>query len=252
MNAMPAAVKSQRLPETMNLREIGAHMAGLRAGFGLSQQEVSERLHIRARYISAIEEGKLELLPGKVYARGYVHTYAEFLGLVADQVVGLCFAGEPPANVQKPMQKTIALQSVVQTQWRGYGILAVIGLLVALVISQVNSKLTDTVDNEMAVEAVPEEMLMSVRNLVMPTPDNYGCLTRDALLNCFYSDQVTQVLAQVGGRESLRFAGNIDVGDMMDAMPHVGEVSSEMDSEKSDAVSSEPAPDEVVSEPAYD
>lgn len=252
MNAMSTAVNAQRLPETMNLREIGVHMAGLRAGFGLSQQEVSERLHIRTRYISAIEEGKFELLPGKVYARGYVHTYAEFLGLDADQVVGLCFAGEPPANTQKPVSKASARHSVAQAQWRGYGVLAVVGLLAVLVIAQVSSKLTDGSENEAQVASVPEEMLMSVRNLAMPTPANYGCLTRDALLNCFYADQQVQMLAQIGDNEPLRFLGDMDVSDLVLAAPPAEEAGPEADAEMQEAAPLDPVADEVAAEPAND
>lgn len=81
-----------RIPETMTPKEIGAYMGGLREHFKLSLQDVSERLHIRVRYVQAIEQSQIEQLPGKVYARGYVHTYAEFLGLDADQVAAQWFA----------------------------------------------------------------------------------------------------------------------------------------------------------------
>ena len=251
MNAMPAAPKAQRLPETMNLREIGAHMAGLRAGFGLSQQEVSERLHIRTRYISAIEEGKLDLLPGKVYARGYVHTYAEFLGLDADQAVELCFAGEAPANVQKPAAKTSSVPSVAASQWRGYSILAVIGLLLLLVITQISGKMGDADEKEAAVEAVPEDMLLSVRTMVMPTSGNYRCLTKDSVLDCFYADHMTQALAQLDTATPLLFAGDIDVSGMAIPMTVEEEVPLAEGAETNTAPS-EPVPEEAAPEPAND
>ncbi|MBX9725674.1 MAG: helix-turn-helix domain-containing protein, partial [Rickettsiales bacterium] len=44
--------------QNMTPREIGSQMAALREQFGLTPQEVSERLHIRTRYIHAIEEGR--------------------------------------------------------------------------------------------------------------------------------------------------------------------------------------------------
>lgn len=195
---MDKTPKAARLPEGMSIREIGAHMAGLRQGFGLSQQEVSERMHIRPRYIAAIEEGKFELMPGKVYARGYVHTYAEFLGLDADQVVQLCFAGEPPANQQKhaPAPVMRAPITIDPRAWRGYGIMAVVALVVIILISQLTGRGDESEVAESAVAPVPKDMMKSVRNLVMPTPSNHECLMRDSVLGCFYADDVTRALSR--------------------------------------------------------
>jgi len=44
-------------------------------------------LRIRYPYLLAIEEGRFSELPGKTYATGFVRTYAEHLGLDADEVV---------------------------------------------------------------------------------------------------------------------------------------------------------------------
>ena len=60
---------------------VGAQLRELRQHYGLSVTQVSERLHIRAHYLEAIETGDLSGLPGKVYTQGYIHSYAEFLGL---------------------------------------------------------------------------------------------------------------------------------------------------------------------------
>ncbi len=90
-----------RLPATMSRADIGPYMRSLREHYTLSQQDVSERLHIRGRYVYAIEAGEFDALPGQVYAKGYVHTYAEFLGLDAEQVVGICFGSAPVRETQQ-------------------------------------------------------------------------------------------------------------------------------------------------------
>jgi hypothetical protein len=51
----------------------------------LSEVEVATR--IRLRYLQAIEAEEWEVLPGGVYTRGFIRTYANFLGLDGDRLV---------------------------------------------------------------------------------------------------------------------------------------------------------------------
>lgn len=56
-------------------------MRRARESQGKSIDEVVEATKIRSRYVQAIEEGNFDILPGKVYARGFIRTYANYLGL---------------------------------------------------------------------------------------------------------------------------------------------------------------------------
>lgn len=47
----------------------------------MSIGEVAGILHIRPRYIQALEEGRLESLPGFPYAKGYLKRYVAYLSL---------------------------------------------------------------------------------------------------------------------------------------------------------------------------
>jgi hypothetical protein len=214
---------NQALPSkivSMTPREIGLQMAALREQFGLSPQEVSERLHIRTRYISAMEEGRYDLMPGKVYARGYVHTYAEFLGLDADQVVSQCFANEaPPAAPVPPSTRQMPTARLSNSHWRSYTMLVVGALGALLLITQVGGIVAETPTEEPTVAPVPDAMLASVRNLVMPTASNYDCLTMDDVLACFNANSVTRALIGLSNTEHLRYGGDIDVSDMAVPLP---------------------------------
>lgn len=192
-------------------------MAALRTQFNLTQQEVSERLHIRPRYVSAIEEARYDLMPGKVYARGYVYTYAEFLGLDAEQVTALCFGNETSAATaahRPPPDVGGAAQVVVPQQWRGLAVAAVVVLAVALILSQLfkgpEAGEKTAVD---AVAPVPEAMLQSVRNLAMPIPSNYDCLTSNGTLRCFYADGVSRLLTRLTDEVTWRFLGEPDLAE---------------------------------------
>lgn len=58
-----------------------------REGFGEDLRAVAQSLRIRFVYLLAIEEGRFDDLPGHTYAVGFVRTYAEYLGLDAEDMV---------------------------------------------------------------------------------------------------------------------------------------------------------------------
>lgn len=83
----PDATPPKEFSDAKNYQHIGAYLRDLRKHYDLNVEDVAARLHIRAKYIVALEEGRMEELPGKVYTVGYVHNYAEFLGLDGNDVL---------------------------------------------------------------------------------------------------------------------------------------------------------------------
>jgi cytoskeletal protein RodZ len=61
--------------------EIGNSLreARLRQGYELPRVEADTK--IRAKYLRALEEERFEVLPGETYVKGFLRTYAEYLGL---------------------------------------------------------------------------------------------------------------------------------------------------------------------------
>ena len=55
----------------------------------LTVKDVEIGTSIRALYISAIEESKYDVLPGEVYLKGFIKTYADFLNLDGSEMVDL-------------------------------------------------------------------------------------------------------------------------------------------------------------------
>ncbi|MBC7105259.1 MAG: helix-turn-helix domain-containing protein, partial [Firmicutes bacterium] len=53
---------------------------------GLSLAQAEEETKIRRRYLAALEENRFEVLPGRVYARAFLRTYARFLGLDGEEL----------------------------------------------------------------------------------------------------------------------------------------------------------------------
>jgi cytoskeleton protein RodZ len=60
---------------------LGPSLREARLKRGLELDAVQKVLRIRRRYLEALEDERFELIPGEVYARGFLREYAEFLGL---------------------------------------------------------------------------------------------------------------------------------------------------------------------------
>jgi cytoskeletal protein RodZ len=61
--------------------EIGSSLRQARQRRGLGLADVEHATHIRVRYLGALEDERFDVLPGPAYVRGFLRTYAEFLGL---------------------------------------------------------------------------------------------------------------------------------------------------------------------------
>lgn len=55
----------------------------------LSEKEVADRLHITMHFVKAIESDNYEKLPGAVFAKGYIKSYADLLKLEANSLLQL-------------------------------------------------------------------------------------------------------------------------------------------------------------------
>jgi cytoskeletal protein RodZ len=61
--------------------EIGGSLREARLKRGLDPADVQKAIRIRDRYLQALEEERWEVLPGDAYVKGFLRTYADFLGL---------------------------------------------------------------------------------------------------------------------------------------------------------------------------
>jgi cytoskeleton protein RodZ len=220
-------IQATAMDDTMGPREIGALMGKLREDFALTQQQVSQQLHIRTRYVAAIEAGTPEVMPGKVYARGYVQTYAEFLGLHVSQVLAQYFipeAADAPATAALPASRHMPRYAPSSpSRWRGYAILAVVAAGVAFGLGQLpdNSGSGDDAEIASSVAPVPEEMLQYLRTGMMPTAANYDCLMRDRLLGCLSLDAAAHRIIRSRNEGAMQWMEPMDVSALAVPLPVV-------------------------------
>lgn len=67
--------------------DIGAALKAVREFHGVTLQDLADATRIRQTYLAALEDMRLEELPSRPFAIGYVKAYAKHLGLDADAAV---------------------------------------------------------------------------------------------------------------------------------------------------------------------
>ena len=66
---------------------VGVEMRAERQRRQLSLIDVATTLRIQLAYLEALEDGRIDDLPGPTYAVGFLRTYSEFLGLDGDEII---------------------------------------------------------------------------------------------------------------------------------------------------------------------
>lgn len=102
---------------------VGATLRQARREQDLSEKDVADRLHITMHYVKALETDRYEKLPGAVFAKGYIKSYAQLLGLdsaallaayEADQLERKGSQGQHAAQeVRRDRNRPLVIASVV-------------------------------------------------------------------------------------------------------------------------------------------
>jgi len=64
------------------MKDIGNFLRERREARGISLIEAEKDLRIRKKYLQALEEGNIDIIPGKTYLIGYLRNYSKYLGIV--------------------------------------------------------------------------------------------------------------------------------------------------------------------------
>lgn len=89
----------------MNFDELGAALRTERERRGLRIEDVADHLKISARHLRALEEGDAASLPHPAYARGFIRSYASYLGMSPDEIHNALNGVTTPAGApQAPVQ----------------------------------------------------------------------------------------------------------------------------------------------------
>lgn len=119
--------------------QIGEVLRGTRTRLGKDIYTVERETKIRTKYLQALENEQWDVLPGPTYIKGFLRTYASYLGLDADALVDeyrrtieRSPAAEQPYMFSEPLLER--RRRPVPPERRSWGqILAVLGILLVAV-----------------------------------------------------------------------------------------------------------------------
>ncbi|MEO8289770.1 MAG: RodZ domain-containing protein [Gaiellaceae bacterium] len=117
--------------------EIGNSLreARLRQGFELPRVEADTK--IRAKYLRALEEERFEVLPGETYVKGFLRTYAEYLGLdgqlYLDEFNSRFTREEEPVVPQRPLRQ--ARSRAVESNFVMVALAGIIAVTILVVVA---------------------------------------------------------------------------------------------------------------------
>jgi cytoskeleton protein RodZ len=118
--------------------EIGNSLREARLRQGLEFPEIEHATKVRSKYLRALEDEQFDILPAQTYVKGFLRTYAEYLGLDGQlyvdeynsRYVGLEEESPLRASVRQPQRQDRRLASGVVL-----AVIAGIAVLTALVIA---------------------------------------------------------------------------------------------------------------------
>ncbi|WMT39139.1 DUF4115 domain-containing protein [Paenibacillus sp. D2_2] len=100
------------------MSDLGQQLKDARLSMGLSLDDVQEITKIRKRYLEAIEAGDYKVLPGSFYVRAFIKTYAEAVGINADELLAEHKQNVPEAVPDTTMEPVLQKRRSRQTTER--------------------------------------------------------------------------------------------------------------------------------------
>jgi cytoskeleton protein RodZ len=117
--------------------EIGNSLREARLRQGLEFVEVEQATKIRGKYVRALEDEQFEILPGQTYVKGFLRTYAEYLGLdgqlYVDEYNSRYIPGDEETPLRAQSKSTVGRNPRVESSVVLVA-LAAIGIVTALVV----------------------------------------------------------------------------------------------------------------------
>jgi cytoskeleton protein RodZ len=114
--------------------EIGTTLREARVRRKLTLQQVEEDTKIRVKYLQAMENEDFDVMPGSTYVKGFLRTYATYLGLDARIVLDEYGSRLGPRDEHEPFGGSSALRPRVHRRRNTLLFVAVLCLLVLAVL----------------------------------------------------------------------------------------------------------------------
>jgi TonB family protein len=159
--------------DSRNFPAVGPYLEAVRAQQGLSLAAISERTHIKAGYIEAIEQMAFDRLPSRAYGVGFVRAYADALGLDPGPVIERFKAesgmAPAPAAPARPVHPSAVAAGVAKEPPR-LSLVAVLAILAFMIWSGLSITRPRETLVPLKLDGVPLRPVADGRAAVDPAP----------------------------------------------------------------------------------
>lgn len=111
---------------------LGEELKRLREHKNLSIREVAEATHIGGRFLQAIESDNYSILPGGIFNRGFVRSYARFIGFDEEQALVLYNQQLEAQGGEAPRSLAPSLEGIDEEPASPWGSIALIVIILLL------------------------------------------------------------------------------------------------------------------------
>lgn len=111
---------------------LGEELKRLREHKNLSIREVAEATHIGGRFLQAIESDNYSILPGGIFNRGFVRSYARFIGFDEEQALVLYNQQLEAQGGEAPRSMAPSLEGIDEEPASPWGSIALIVIILLL------------------------------------------------------------------------------------------------------------------------
>jgi cytoskeletal protein RodZ len=107
--------------------EIGRQLQQVREKRCLSIEEIAQAIYIRSRYLEALEKGDLSVMVSQAQARGFLRSYAEYLGIDSEELLARSPGADPSNEVRTSQSEQTVVRPVGEGELEADAIFAGIG-----------------------------------------------------------------------------------------------------------------------------
>ncbi|MFN7927313.1 MAG: helix-turn-helix domain-containing protein [Blastocatellia bacterium] len=111
---------------------LGEELKRLREHKNLSIREVAEATHIGGRFLQAIESDNYSILPGGIFNRGFVRSYARYIGFDEEQALVLYNQQLEAQGGEAPRSMAPSLEGIDEEPASPWGSIALIVIILLL------------------------------------------------------------------------------------------------------------------------
>src|SRR5215211_5326600 len=116
------------------MAELGNTLSRARRARGITIEDAERDTHVSRRYLQALEAEDFSVFPAPVYARGFLRTYARYLGLNPDEVIRIFPSVDLATEVTPLPRVSRPASQPINVNWVVAGLVAIFLVVAALLV----------------------------------------------------------------------------------------------------------------------